>query len=751
MLVAAAAPAQTPPAPPALDLDAIVSAEWTAKSPGPLRWLDGEHYGMLETVGQQQRIVVRSAAGEDITVLASSTELVPDFRKEPLVVDDWTLSPDRRWLLLFTDSRRVWRANTRGDYWLFDLQSRQLRQLGGRATSSTLMFATFSPDSTRIAYVRHNDLYMEDLRNGVLTRLTRDGSPTLINGTFDWVYEEELGLRNGFRWSPDGRHIAFWQLDSSLVPEFVLVDQTSELYPQLQRFPYPKAGEINSAARLAVIPAGGGPTTWIDLPDSPRDNYPARMEWAGNEQLIVQRLNRPQNSLRLLLADAGDGKTRLVLEETDDAWVDVVDDLVWLDSGAAFTWSSERDGWRRIYRVARDGSSFQPLTPALTDVMSVERIDEAGGWLYYAASPDNPTQRYLYRVPLAPRGREPEAERVTPRDAPGTNTYDIAPGARWAVHTRSRFDDPPVIAIVALPEHRQQRVLADNAALRERWNALPRAAPEFFRVEISAGVELDAWSIVPPGLDRDAPARYPVLFHVYGEPAGQTVLDRWGGRNLLWHTWLASQGYVVMSVDNRGTPAPRGRDWRKIVYGEVGTLASLEQAEAARAILRARPWLDASRVGIWGWSGGGSMTLNALFRHPDLYAMGMAVAPVPDQRLYDTIYQERYMNTPQNNPDGYRRGSPITWAKQLRGKLLIVHGTGDDNVHYQGTERLIDELIRNGKQFTMMAYPNRSHGISEGTGTTRHLFGLLTEFLRANLPAGGPAPAGDLGSADPDR
>jgi dipeptidyl-peptidase-4 len=326
-----------------------------------------------------------------------------------------------------------------------------------------------------------------------------------------------------------------------------------------------------------------------------------------------------------------------------------------------------------------------------------------------------------------------QRERLTPEDAPGTHAYQVAPGGGWAIHTYSTFTTPPVIDLVELPDHRSARTFVDNEALRARVAALNRGEAEFIRVAVDDGVELDGFRMLPP--DFDPAQQYPVLFYVYGEPAGQTVLDQWGGTQYLWHLMLTQQGYIVMSFDNRGTPAPRGRAWRKVVYGSVGVLASRDQAQVARAVA-AWPYVDAARLGIWGWSGGGSMTLNAMFRYPDLYRTGMSVAPVPDQRYYDTIYQERYMGTPQGNPGGYREGSPITFAEQLEGNLLIVHGTGDDNVHYQGTEALINKLVAHNKDFTMMSYPNRTHGIYEGRGTTRHLYGLLTRYLNDNLPPG---------------
>jgi dipeptidyl-peptidase-4 len=370
------------------------------------------------------------------------------------------------------------------------------------------------------------------------------------------------------------------------------------------------------------------------------------------------------------------------------------------------------------------------VTSGSFDVERVLQVDERSGWVYYIASPANPTQRYLYRSRLNGRG---SPERLTPEGQSGTHQYSLAPGARWAMHSWSSFGSPPSTELVQLPRHRIVNVLASNDSLKARVSRLRRGESRFFRVSAGPGVELDGWVMFPPGMDSTR--KYPLLFHVYGEPAGTTVDDSWGYNDYLWHLMLTQQGYIVASLDNRGTPSLRGRDWRKVVYRKIGVIASVDQAGAARAMMR-WPMVDSTRIGIWGWSGGGSMTLNMMFRYPEIYRTGMSVAPVPDQRLYDTIYQERYMGLPQDNEADYLEGSPLTYADKLKGNLLVIHGTGDDNVHYQGTERLINALVAAKKPFTMMAYPNRTHGIFEGEGTTMHLRSLLTRYLNQNLLAG---------------
>jgi dipeptidyl-peptidase-4 len=660
------------------------------------------------------------------TVLVAATALKPAGAAAPLAIDGYEWSADRSKLLLYTNAKKVWRQKTRGDYWVLDRASGALRQVGAGAASSTLMFAKFSPDGRRVGYVRDRDLYVEEVGSGEVTRLTKAENEHIVNGTSDWVYEEELDLRDAFRWSPDGRQIAYWQFDTAGIDLFTLINDTDSLYPALTRIPYPKAGTVNSAARVGVVSAAGGPTTWVEAPGDPRDTYIPRIEWSDDgRSLAVQQLNRLQNRNDVLIAEARSGTVRRAYrDEQPKAWVDVTDDFTWLDGGRAFLWVGEKDGWRHVYRVATDGSGDRPITKFEADVIAISAIDPKAGWVYFLASPSAATEQYLYRARLDGNAAP---ERVTPDGTPGFHTYNVSPDLRWAFHTYSRIDMPPMTELVSLPDHRRVRTLVDNAALKSKLAAQANAPTEFFKVDVGDGIVLDGWMIKPRGFD---PARrYPLLVYVYSEPAGTTVVDRWFGNRHLFHHALANAGFVVVSVDNRGTPAPKGAAWRKVVYGSIGDLASKEQAAAVRQLLARHPFMDRERVAIWGWSGGGSATLNAMFRFFDLYKVGVSVAPVPDQRLYDTIYQERYMGLPQDNAEGYRIGSPINFAGGLKGRLLIIHGSGDDNVHYQGTEKLVDRLVSLGKPFDLMVYPNRTHSISEGEGTTLHVHSLIARYL----------------------
>ena len=716
------------------------SPAFAQKRFGPARWVrGGVGYTTLETAAGANEIVEYNTVSGERKVVVSARQLTPPGGARALTVDDYEWSGDGQRLLIYTESRKVWRTNSRGDYWVLDRAAGKLQRLGGGAAASSLSFTKFSPDGSRVAYVRANNLYVEEVGSGAVRALTSDGSATLVNGASDWVYEEELSVRDGFRWSPDGRSLAFWQFDVTGVEQFALIDNTSALYPKVTQIPYPKVGTRNSAVRVGVIGVEGGAARWMQIPGDPRENYIFRMEWLGDGTgLAIGQLNRLQNRATVYVADPRSGAARVMFEDTDKAWVDVPqgDDrrggFAWLQQGKRLLWLSERDGWRHVYAAPREGGAPVLLTPDRADVLSLAGVAPGSDWIYYMASPETATQQYLYRRAVERPGA---AARLTPVDQPGTHRYDISPDGRWAFHTYSRFDRPPVVDLVSLPDHKRVRVLEDNAALRANVAGAVEPPVEFLQLELASGPVVDGWLLTPRGFD---PAkRYPLVVYVYGEPAGVTVTDAWMGARGLFHRALAEEGYLVASFDTRGTPAPKGRAWRKSIYGAVGVISAQEQTEAVMALGRLKSYVDVSRVGVWGWSGGGSNTLNLMFRSPDLFRVGVSVAPVPDQRLYDTIYQERYMGLPEENAAGYRNGSPIHHAEGLRGKLLLVHGSGDDNVHIQGTQKLVNRLVELGKAFDYMDYPNRTHAIAEGEGTTVHLYQLIARYLTTHLPAGG--------------
>lgn len=668
-----------------------------------------------------------------------AAQLTPSGSSQPLEIKDFTFSADEQKVLIYTNSKKVWRYETRGDYWVLDVASRQLKQLGKGLPASSLMFAKFSPDASKVAYVSDHNLYVEDPAAGTVKPLTKDGSRRFINGTFDWAYEEEFGCRDGFRWSPDGRSIAYWQIDATRIRDFLMIDYTDSIYSYTIPVEYPKAGQSPSACRIGVVDIDKAGTTWLPVPGDPQQHYIPRMEWVpGKNELILQQLNRKQNHSKLMLCNPAAGTVKTLFEESDPAWIDVKsrwddDDITgweWIRNGAAFIWVSEKDGWRHLYNIDLGSGKATLITPGDYDVINICKTDEPRRSIYILASPEKATQQYLYKVSLDGRG---QPQRITPADQPGTHDYEISPDGQYAVHQFSNYYFYPTSEIVHLPDHKSN---GGNLSAEIKAKAAGARQLEFFTVTTADGVRMDGWMKKPANFDSTK--KYPVVFYVYGEPAGATAKDEFGaGRNWLYSGDMAADGYIYVSMDNRGTPLPKGREWRKSIYQKVGVQNARDQAQAATALFSQRSYLDTSRVAVWGWSGGGSMTLNLLFQYPEIYKTGIAIAAVSNQLTYDNIYQERYMGLPDEDREAFLKGSPITYARNLRGNLLFIHGTGDDNVHYQNAEMLLNELIRNNKIFQFMAYPNRTHSISEGAGTHEHLAKLYTQYLRQYCPPGG--------------
>jgi dipeptidyl-peptidase-4 len=698
--------------------DIYKNGTYSSKGYGPVRWMkDNKGYSTLEKnneVGGVDIIRYEAKSGAR-SILVSAEILIPRGESSPLPISNYEWSLDNSKLLIFTNTRRVWRYHTRGDYWVLDLESGNLTQLGKSMERTTMMFAKFSPDASRVGYVSKNNIYAEDIQSGAITQLTSDGSESIINGTFDWVYEEELSCRDGFRWSPDGSQIAYWQSDTKEIGTFYLINNVDSIYSKPIPLPYPKVGTDNSSVKVGVVNATGGKTSWFDIPGDPQNNYLARMDFIPNSnEVMIQQLNRKQNTNTVWVANTQTMALTNIFVDKDAAWLEIHDNIRWLENEKYFTWTSEKDGWLHLYKVSRDGKYFSTITKGNFDVVSINCIDPKGGYVYYIASPENFTQRYLYRSKI---DGSSSPERVSPQNQPGQHAYQISADAKYAIHTFQNSNTPHKIALINLQKHTLIRVLEDNKELAAKITALGLSQKEFIKLDIGE-VVFDAWVITPPNFDPSK--KYPIVFYLYGEPWESTVQDAWQDGDL-WHQFLAQQGYVIASIDNRGTNAPRGRAWRKSVYGQIGILAAHDQAAAAKALFKKFSFIDTAKVGIWGWSGGGQMTMNCLFRYPDIYKSGLAVSFVADQRLYDNIYQERYMGLLEENEVNYIDGSPITHAKKLEGNLMIIHGTGDDNVHYQSFERMANELIKHNKMFDMMSYPMRSHGIWERENTSLHL------------------------------
>jgi len=702
---------------------------------GPAVWLeDGSGYTTLEAsqefTNAKDIIKYNPKTGERV-VLVDGIQLIPKAAKSPLLIKDYIWSLDGKRLLIFTNSVRVWRYETRGDYWVLDLVSGKLFQLGKFAEPSTMMFAKFSPNAQKVGYVVKNNIYVENLETSEVVQITFDGSARIVNGTFDWVYEEELSCRDGFRWSPDGKNIAYWQSDTEGTGIFYLINNIDSIYSQPIPFPYPKVGTTNSAVKIGVVSATGGETKWFDIPGDPRNNYLARMDFIPNSnEVMIQQLNRLQNTNMVWVGNTQTMQLTNILTDIDEAFLDIHDNIKWLDNEKYFTWTSEKDGWLHLYKVSRNGKAMDLITKGDFDVVNINCIDEKSGYVYYIASPENYTQRFLYRSRLDGKGT---AERISPRGVEGQFSYQVSPDAKWAIATFQNSSTPDRISIISLPGHKEITLLEDNSELKARYDALGLNAREFFNIDIG-DVVLDAWMIKPVGFDPSR--KYPVIFFIYGEPASSTVQDEWKDGHL-WDQFMAQKGYIIISVDNRGTKSPRGREWRKSIYRQIGILATHDQAKAAIEIFKMFDFIDPERIGIWGWSGGGQMTLNCMFRYPEIYKTGIAIAFVSHQKLYDTIYQERYMGLPEDNKEGYHDGSPINHASKLEGNLLVIHGTADDNVHYQSFEMLVNELIKHNKLFSMMSYPMRSHNIKERDNTSLHLRSTMEKFWKNNLVPGG--------------
>ena len=675
------------------------------------------------------------------TVLVSKDKLKPTGAEKSLPVRSFKFSTDYNKVLIYTNTKKVWRLDTRGDYWLYDIASGQLKQLGKVRPVSSLMFAKFSPDGKKVAYVSEYNLYVEDLATRKIKALTTNGNRKLINGTFDWAYEEEFFCRDGFRWSPDSRQIAFWQIDAQGTKDYLMINNTDSIYPHSVPVEYPVAGEPPSKYKIGAVDIVTGKTVWMKIPDDEKwRTYVPRMEWAAaNNELIIQQLNRKQNETNLMLCDIKTGNSKVIYNEKDPAWIDILPlwdtDYAnggwdWLNNGQEFLWASEKDGWRHLYRIGRDGKNEKLITNGKYDVMDISTIDQKEGYVYFHASPENATQKYLCRTKLDGSG---SLEMISPANQKGTHTYRVSPNAKFAQHSFSNYYTNPVTEWITLPDHKgingENKV---NDAITKTDKS--KSNIEFFKVKTGEGVEMDAWMVKPANFD---PAKkYPVVFYVYTEPWGQNVIDAYGAtNNFLYKGDMSKDGYIYISIDNRGTPVPKGREWRKCVYRKIGLVNIRDQAMAAKEILK-WPYVDTNRIGVWGWSGGGSATLNLMFQYPEIYKTGIAIAPVGNQLTYDNIYQERYMGLPQENKQDFVNGSPMTYAKYLKGDLLYVHGTGDDNVHYNNADMLINELIKYNKQFQLMSYPNRTHSISEGEGTNEHLSTLYTKFIREHCPPG---------------
>ena len=536
-------------------------------------------------------------------------------------------------------------------------------------------------------------------------------------------------------WSPDGSRVMFIEADYTDVRNRSVLVPGDPSYPEVQQHRFARVGGDIEKLRVGVVNADGTNLRWLTIECPKEGIYLGQVEWAGNsDEVLVERFSRFRDRRDFLLINSS-GQVQTIYSETNEAWVESSQGknsgLVWIREGKEFVVISEKDGWRHAYRCSRDGKESVLLTPGDYDLIDRAVIDEARGWYYFYASPHDGTQKYLYRVSLDGLG---EAQRISPKDQVGTHGYLFSPDAKWAVHTFSTLDSPPVHTLIEIDSHRVTSSLEDNQEIRERMMSIGTSPTDFLKLDIGNGIVFDAWMIKPK--DFDASKKYPIFIYVYGEPHAQTVLNEWGAAQIDFHRVVAELGYVVVSIDNRGTPAPKGAAWRRSIFGSLGPLSTEEQEAGLQAIAKQCPFVDLSRVGIWGWSGGGSNTLNAMFRKPNSYHVGIAVVPKPQPHLYNAWFQEIFMRDRDVNPEGYERSAPIHFAEGLQGKLLIMTGSGETNTHIQIIEGLVDKLIALGKPFDYMVYPNRDHGLREGDGTLVHVRMHILRYLLQNLPSG---------------
>ena len=675
-------------------------------------------------------------------LVEGGTLYAPDVDRT-IGIDGYAWSPDGSSMLIYTDSERVWRYNTKGYYYLYDLETQRLAPIA-RREDGFQMFAKFSPDGRRVAFVRNRDLFVVDLADGSERRLTDDGAPgAIINGTSDWVYEEEFGLRDGWAWSPDGAWIAYVQLDESDTREFAMADLRGQ-YPELERFRYPKAGEVNSEIRVGVVDVASGTRRFFEAgawrAGGDDAEYIPSLGWTpeedGESYVWFFRLNRAQNRVDVLYGAPEDMSVRLVLREENDTWIDVETSfgdlaggtITYLSDRRHFVWMSERDGYRHLYLYENDGTLVRQLTKGAWNVTDFHGVDLAHGAVYVTATEASPMERHLYRVSF----EDSDAPPVQITERAGSHSIDMSPDLRYYI---DRFTDTqtPLVATLCKADGACVKTLEDNAALRDRLAAYALPQPEFLEAPGADGTLLNAWILKPT--DFDPSRQYPLLLYVYGGPGSQTVRNVWGGSRYLWHAYLVeNHDIVIASVDNRGTGG-RSKDFKSATYENLGILEAEDQIAAARHF-SALPYIDAERTGMWGWSYGGFLTLMSMLYGdgPDTFELGVSVAPVTSWRQYDTIYTERYMSTPQRNEKGYRNSSPARWADRLQDAqdVLLIHGDLDDNVHFQNTVQMADALQQAGKQFDLMIYPGRNHGIYGG-GVRLHLYTLITNYISDNL------------------
>lgn len=691
---------------------------FTAPSVRGVQWIDnGNKYSFLKNDPESKTtsIFVHNVETGEEDILVVGSALKENEEDKPFIIQNYKWSPDERYIL-FTGVLPARSLKTGGAFYIYDVIENKFFLLAD--SEETQSIAQFSPNGKFLGFVRSNNLFVIDIESKIETQLTFDGNDVILNGIFDWVYEEEFSIINGWEWSPDSRNIAYWQLDQTNVPE-IKIAKWDSLHLNFLDMRYPKAGDKNSIVKIGVVNIATAKTVWMNIGEE-QDIYIPRIQFTRNPELLsIQRLNRLQNKIELLLANINSGSTNILLTDTDDAWVDVHDDLYFLKNGRQFIWSSERNGYNHLYLYSMDGKFEGSITKGNFDVTKLVSYDDENEILYYTSSERHPTTSDLYSISLDGNNKN----RITQER--GTNSVDLSTNNKYFINRFSNANSLTKTSIYSIAGNLIRELTTPNNSGFEEYGLSP---VEFLSFTTTDGVELNSYIIKPANFDPKK--KYPVLIYNYSGPGSQVVVDRYGGANFLWHQMLAQKGYIVFAVDNRGTGA-RGSIFKKITYKNLGYWEAHDHIEAAK-YLGSLNYIDKERIGIWGWSYGGYMALLTLFKGADYFKAGVSVAPVTHWKFYDTIYTERFMQTPQLNPEGYEESSPLTYIKDYKGKLLLIHGTADDNVHFQNAVVMVDELIKNNKQFETMFYPEKDHGIYGGN-TRVQLFNMITNFILNNL------------------
>ncbi|MFB6258200.1 MAG: S9 family peptidase [Flavobacteriales bacterium] len=686
---------------------------------------DGEHYSMITRNEKGDKILGKYEykSGKRVKTILEGSELVPEGKEDPISLDDHHFGPNEEKLLIASQKEKIYRRSRKAYYYVYDIGSGSLKPLTDHSKGKQRL-AHFSPDASQVAFVRKNNIYVKDLESGKEKAITEDGKMNrIINGSTDWVYEEEFKLTKGFHWSPDGERIAFLKFDESHVKEWNM-KYYGKLYPQKYSFKYPKAGEKNSKVSVHVHDLSEGWTRACEIGDL---EYVPRFKWTHkSDKLCIMRMNRHQDSLVFLLTDIGDKEkgaipTRKLYEESEDTYITIKTTPTFLKEKEGFVWMNETSGYRHIYHYNMQGEKVRQITQGDWVVTELEGVDEKDGKVYFTAAKESSLQRHVYSVGLNGKNEK----KLTPRS--GTHSADFSKGFEYFIDHHSTANTPETIRLFDA-KGKEIKVLESNERLKKTVKSYELPEKEFLKIENREGTKLNAFMIKPPNFDKSK--EYPVLMHVYGGPGHNTVKDEWAGRDFLWHQLMAQKGYIVVSVDPRGT-GYRGVDFKKCTYKELGRKETKDVIDASKWLAE-KPYVDDERIGIWGWSYGGYLTSLCMTKGHEFFSAGVAVAPVTNWRYYDTIYTERFMQTPQENPDGYDENSPINHVGKLEDPYMIVHGSTDDNVHLQNTMMMIQELVRKNKDFEQLIYPNKAHAIAGGS-TRWHLFRQITDFLTEEL------------------